>query len=104
MNLNNIKAQCRDGTALSRFCSDCPDFKKIFLGYDYAYAAGDNYSAVYNEIPFVFTQFQLNQYGLFQTREEIEEYIVAREKFKLTHPPLMLEILLSLDSTKYFFD
>ncbi len=70
---------------------DCPDFKKIFLGYDYAYAAGDNYSAVYNEIPFVFTQFQLNQYGLFQTREEIEEYIVAREKFKLTHPPLTLE-------------
>ena len=33
---------------------DCPDFKKVFLGYDYAYAAGDNYSAVYNEIPFVF--------------------------------------------------
>ncbi len=71
--MNNIKAQCRDGTALSLLCSDCPDFKKIFLGYDYAYAAGDNYSAVYNEIPFVFTQFQLNHYGLFQTREEINE-------------------------------
>ena len=70
---------------------DCPDFKKVFLGYDYAYAAGDNYSAVYNEIPFVFPQFQLNQYGLFQTREGIEEYIAAREQFKLTHPPLTLE-------------
>ncbi|MBR6968439.1 MAG: hypothetical protein IKH78_07875 [Ruminococcus sp.] len=70
---------------------DCPDFKKIFLGYDYAYAAGDNYSAVYNEIPFVFSQFRLNQYGLFQTREEIEEYIAEREQFKLTHPPLTLE-------------
>lgn len=70
---------------------DCPDFEKVFLGYDYAYATGDNYSAVYNEIPFVFPQFQLNQYGLFQTREEIEEYIAAREQFKLTHPPLTLE-------------
>ena len=70
---------------------DCPDLKRIFLGYDYAYAAGDNYSAVYNEIPFVFPQFRLNQYGLFQTREEIEEYIDERERFKLTHPLLTLE-------------
>ena len=70
---------------------DCPDFEKIFLGYDYAYALGDNYSAVYNEIPYVFPQFQLNKYGLFQTREEIEKYIGAREQFKLTHPPLTLE-------------
>ena len=70
---------------------DCPDLEKIFLGYDYAYGTGDNYSAVYNEIPRVFPQFRLNQYGLFQTREEIEEYIAEREKFKLTHPPLTLE-------------
>ena len=70
---------------------DCPDLKRIFLGYDYAYAAGDNYSAVYNEIPFVFPRFKLNKYGLFQTREEIDEYIAAREQFKLTHPPLTLE-------------
>ncbi len=71
---------------------ECPDFEKIFLGYDYAYGRGDNYSAVYNEIPFVFPQFQLNQYGLFQTRKEIEKYIAAREQFKLTHPPLALEV------------
>ena len=71
---------------------DCPDFNKIFLGYDYAYAVGDNYSAVYNEVPFVFPQFQLNQYGLFQTREEIEEYLAAREEFIQTHPPLTLEV------------
>ena len=70
---------------------DCPDLKMIFLGYDYAYATGDNYSAVYNEIPVIFPQFKLNQYGLFQTREEIEEYITVREQFKLTHPPLTLE-------------
>ena len=70
---------------------DCPDLEKIFLGYDYAYASGDNYSAVYNEIPFVFPQFRLNKYGLFQTREEIENYIAAREQFRQTHPPLTLE-------------
>ncbi|MBR5683765.1 MAG: hypothetical protein IKW96_10935 [Ruminococcus sp.] len=68
-----------------------PDVRKKFLGYDYAYANGDNYSAVYNEIPFVFPQFTLNQYGLFQTKEEIDEYIAEREKFRLTHPPLTLE-------------
>ena len=70
---------------------DCPDLEKVFLGYDYAYGTGDNYSAVYNEIPLVFPQFRLNQYGLFQTREEIEKYIAAREHFKLIHPPLTLE-------------
>ncbi len=70
---------------------DSTGLKKIFLGYDYAYAGGDNYSAVYNEIPFVFPQFQLNRYGLFRTREEIGEYLAARERFKQTHPPLTLE-------------
>lgn len=70
---------------------DCPECKKNFLGYDYAYAMGDNYSAVYNEIPFVFYQFHLNQYGLFQTKEEIDKFIVAREQFKRTHPQFTLE-------------
>ena len=70
---------------------DASHFEKKFLGYDYAYAAGDNYSAVYNEIPFIFPQFELNQYGLFQTKEEIDEYIAVREQFKQTHPPYTLE-------------
>lgn len=69
----------------------CPDFEKMFLGYDYAYESGDNYSAVYNEIPYIFPQFKLNQYGLFQTRSEIDEYIAVRERFKQSHPPLTLE-------------
>ena len=68
-----------------------PRFKKKFLGYDYAYARGDNYSAVYNEIPFVFPQFKLNTYGLFDTEKEINEYILERERFKMTHPPYTLE-------------
>ena len=88
----NIKYRlllCETDLPYPRFV--CPDFEKTFLGYDYAYPSGDNYSAVYNEIPYVFPQFQLNQYGLFQTREEIEKYIAERERFKLTHPPLTLE-------------
>ena len=67
-------------------------FKKRFLGYDYAYENGDNYSAVYNEIPFVFPQFTLNENGLFQTKEEIQEYIFQREQFERTHAPYTLEL------------
>lgn len=70
---------------------DISDYEKEFLGYDYAYATGDNYSAVYNEIPFVFPQFKLNHNGLFQTEDDIKEYITEREQFKLAHPPLTLE-------------
>ena len=62
-----------------------------FLGYDYAYENGDNYSAVYNEIPFVFPQFTLNENGLFQTKDEIQEYIFCREMFEKNHPPYTLE-------------
>lgn len=67
------------------------EIKKKFLGYDYAYANGDNYSAVYNEIPFVFPQFKLNCNGLFDTEKEIKEYISKREEFKQSHPPYTLE-------------
>lgn len=65
--------------------------KTTFLGYDYAYESGDYYSAVYNEIPFVFPQFALNENGLFQTEKEIREYISQREKFVQTHTPNTLE-------------
>ena len=89
----NIKYRlllCETDVPEPRF--DCPDLERVFLGYDYAYGMGDNYSAVYNEIPYIFPQFKLNKYGLFQTREEIEKYIAERERFKLTHPPLTLEV------------
>ena len=61
------------------------------LGYDYAYAAGDNYSAVYNEIPFIFADFNLNSNGLFTTEEEIREYIRQRNAFEKEHPKYTLE-------------
>lgn len=68
-----------------------PTIPKIFLGYDYAYASGDNYSAVYNEIPGVFSQYQLNDNGLFETEEEIREYIAIREQYEKSHAPYTLE-------------
>ena len=68
------------------------ELKTEFLGYDYAYENGDNYSAVYNEIPFVFPEFELNQNGLFQTKEEIIEYISRREEYEKTHKPYTLEV------------
>ena len=61
-------------------------------GYDYAYENGDNYSAVYNEVPFVFSEFELNENGLFQTKEEIVEYISKREGYEKTHKPYTLEV------------
>lgn len=69
-----------------------PNMNLQFLGYDYAYAVGDNYSAVYNEIPFVFSDFHLNNNGLFETEEEIREYISQREKFEKEHPKYTLEV------------
>lgn len=69
-----------------------PDIELRFVGYDYAYETPDNYSAVYNEIPFVFPEFKLNENGLFETREELEEYLKKREEFEKTHPPYTLEV------------
>ena len=68
-----------------------PDIKMNFLGYDYAYIGGDNYSAVYNEIPFVFPDVKLNSNGLIQTMEEMDTYLKQREEFVATHPKYTLE-------------
>ena len=65
----------------------------VFLGYDYAYAGGDYYSALYNEIPFVFPQFEkiLNSNRLFETPGDIGNYISARQKFERESPPYTIE-------------
>ncbi|MCR4703080.1 MAG: hypothetical protein K5665_05380 [Saccharofermentans sp.] len=68
-----------------------PSMDLKFLGFDYAYECPDNYSAVYNEVPFVFPECKLNENGLFETREELDEYLLLREKFVDTHPPYTLE-------------
>lgn len=68
-----------------------PAMELKFMGFDYAYEAPDNYSAVYNEIPYVFPDIKLNENGLFETREEMDAYLAVREEFVKTHPPYTLE-------------
>ena len=70
---------------------DPTGLEKTFLGYDYAYTGGDYYSAVYNEVPYVFPQFSLNDNELFETYEEMTKYLAARQEYVSTHPPLTLE-------------
>lgn len=66
-----------------------PHFEKpqnsIFLGYDYAYPSGDYYSAIVNDIiaqgrPLA-KQWKkhLNEFGLLPTKDELIEFIRARE-------------------------
>ncbi len=70
---------------------DPQGLEKTFLGYDYAYTGGDYYSAVYQEMPYVFAHFALNENGLFETQDEIRAYLADREEFISTHPPYTLE-------------
>ena len=60
--------------------------KTSFLGYDYAYAGGSYYSAVYNDLYCrkinELTQINLNENGLIQTKEELEKFIAIRNKLK----------------------
>ncbi len=60
------------------------DLPTTFLGYDFAYSGGSYYSAVANDviskrIP-IFTKYKLNINGLFETLEEISEFVVERNK------------------------
>ena len=68
-----------------------PKCERIFLGYDYAYTGGDYFSAVYNEVPYVFSQFKVNENELLGTYEEMTAYLAARQEFVSTHPPYTLE-------------
>ncbi len=71
---------------------DAAGLEKTFLGYDYAYTGGDYYSAVYQEVPYVFAHLALNENGLFETEDEMKAYLAEREEFIKTHPPLTLEV------------
>lgn len=59
------------------------DTNMIFLGYDYAYDGGSYYSAVQNDVVAKripeFMNIQLNRYGLFNTREEVEDFVKLRK-------------------------
>ena len=64
------------------------DVKKqtTFLGYDYAYSGGSYYSAVSNDVVSrriaIFEKFKLNSNGLFESEEDIIEFIAERNKLK----------------------
>lgn len=56
----------------------------VFMGYDYAYSGGSYYSAVFNDvvsrrIPSFF-KFKLNSYGLFESQNEIFEFVDERNR------------------------
>lgn len=55
-----------------------------FIGYDYAYADPDYYSCIFHDIPRVkeLSQLKLNENGLFDTIEEIHQFIDIREDLK----------------------
>lgn len=60
--------------------------KMRFFGYDYAYSGGSYYSAVLNDviskrIP-QFANIPLNAYGLFETYEQITDFINLRSAMK----------------------
>ncbi len=73
----------REFTSLARFLN--------YLGYDYC-TPWEYYSAVHGELLFNTPpelqqhSARLNEYGLFNSRPEIEEFVVARWKYAERHP------------------
>lgn len=60
------------------------ELKMKFIGYDYAYPGGSYYSAVFSDIVApshnLFPQFRTNQHGLLENEEQMERFIVERDK------------------------
>ncbi len=77
-------------------CSTCKKFPVLndikldksgeFLGYDYAESGGSYYSCVLNDIISKrikeFEKIKLNENGLFNTYEEVEEFVKYRKKLE----------------------
>ncbi len=61
---------------------------KEFLGYDYAYLGGSYYSAVNSDVGRIaeFEECELNKFGLFDTLDEVLEFVDKREKLKYNYP------------------
>ncbi|SHJ09952.1 hypothetical protein SAMN05444401_2136 [Clostridium amylolyticum] len=68
--------------------------KYKFIGYDYAYADPDYYSCIFHDIPRVkeLSQQKLNENGLFDTLEEVCQFIEIRERLKQINPISKFEI------------
>ncbi len=70
-------------------------WKAEFIGYDYAYAGGSYYSAVYNDVCSKridqFSVFELNRNGLFDDIDKLREFIALRERMIEQNKNLYLE-------------
>ena len=55
-----------------------------YLGFDYAYGGGSYYSAVLNDLIMremdIFSHIKTNKYGLLDTEEDINRFMLIREK------------------------
>lgn len=64
---------------------EVPLWNKKFIGYDYAYLGGSYYSSVLNDICSrrinEFAKIKLNEYGLFEKMEQLEDFIFRRKKY-----------------------
>ncbi len=60
--------------------------KMKFLGFDYAYAGGSYYSAVLNDIVSerieLLKEYKLNEFGLFNSLDEMKQFIAKRKMIK----------------------
>lgn len=63
----------------------------VFLGYDYAYSGGSYYSAILNDIISKripqFSDIKLNNNGLFESYEEVVNFIDFRDSIKRNECP-----------------
>lgn len=72
--------------------------KENFLGFDYAFPAGDYYSSILNDLlyrPYLFEHdiySKLNIYGLFSSDIDLNNFIKARRKKEKEMPYLTFEI------------
>ena len=68
--------------------------KLKFIGYDYGYPGEDYYSCVYNDVSRIveMSHLQLNKYGLFDTEEEIIEFISLRNELEKIYPKYAFEL------------
>jgi hypothetical protein len=69
--------------------------KDNFIGYDYAYSGGSYYSCVLNDVVSMrlleFSKVKLNKFGLFDTINDLMEFIKKRNQLKDISPQFTFE-------------
>lgn len=68
------------------FQQDVESLETKLLGYDYAYLRESYYSCILNDIISgrisAFNSIVLNEYGLFETLEEMKKFVEERDRLK----------------------